>query len=171
MSSSIGSSHFTMYWHHMPLGVGQGQNVGLKDFCHIWLCCRQGHPCFKNTCLVLFFWDEYSFSKSYLIDIRTMHLCLLLNHWSFIRMKYGRDCILNVMLLQPASARGIGIKVIHKWNQIPRKRPVIVQRYLGRPYLINDSKFDMRIYVYVSSYDPLRVYIFEDGLARFASCK
>ncbi|OWF40925.1 tubulin polyglutamylase TTLL4-like [Mizuhopecten yessoensis] len=71
----------------------------------------------------------------------------------------------------PASARGIGIKVISKWNQIPRKRAVIVQRYLGRPYLINDSKFDMRIYVYVSSYDPLRVYVFEDGLARFASCK
>ncbi|XP_078320455.1 uncharacterized protein LOC111112129 isoform X2 [Crassostrea virginica] len=71
----------------------------------------------------------------------------------------------------PASARGIGIKVINKWNQIPRKRPVIVQKYLGRPYLINDSKFDMRIYVYVSSYDPLRIYIFEDGLARFASMK
>ncbi|KAJ8314062.1 hypothetical protein KUTeg_008623 [Tegillarca granosa] len=71
----------------------------------------------------------------------------------------------------PASARGIGIKVIHKWNQIPRKRPIIVQRYLSRPYLINDSKFDMRIYVYVSCYDPLRLYIYEDGLARFASCK
>ncbi|XP_050388652.2 tubulin monoglutamylase TTLL4 [Patella vulgata] len=71
----------------------------------------------------------------------------------------------------PASARGIGIKVIHKWNQIPRRRPVIVQRYLSRPYLINDSKFDMRIYVYVSCYDPLRIYIYEDGLARFASCK
>ncbi|XP_046371170.2 tubulin monoglutamylase TTLL4-like [Haliotis rufescens] len=71
----------------------------------------------------------------------------------------------------PASARGIGIKVIHKWTQIPRRRPVIVQRYLGRPYLINDSKFDMRVYVYVSCYDPLRIYIFEDGLARFASCK
>ncbi|XP_076094251.1 uncharacterized protein LOC143064924 isoform X1 [Mytilus galloprovincialis] len=71
----------------------------------------------------------------------------------------------------PASARGIGIKVIHKWNQIPRKKSVIVQKYLGRPYLINESKFDMRVYVYVSSYDPLRIYVFEDGLARFASCK
>lgn len=71
----------------------------------------------------------------------------------------------------PASARGIGIKVIHKWNQIPRKKSVIVQKYLGRPYLINDSKFDMRVYVYVSSYDPLRIYVYEDGLARFASCK
>jgi len=29
----------------------------------------------------------------------------------------------------------------------------------------------MRIYVYVSSYDPLRIYIYDDGLARFASVK
>ena len=36
---------------------------------------------------------------------------------------------LTLLNVQPASARGIGIRVIHKWNQIPRKRPVIVQRY------------------------------------------
>ena len=48
---------------------------------------------------------------------------------------------------------------------------LFVHRYLARPYLINDSKFDMRVYVYVSSYDPLRLYVFEDGLARFASMK
>ncbi|XP_064647782.1 tubulin monoglutamylase TTLL4-like isoform X2 [Lineus longissimus] len=71
----------------------------------------------------------------------------------------------------PASARGIGIKVIHKWQQIPKRRPVIVQRYLSKPYLINESKFDLRIYVYVTSYDPLRIYVFEDGLVRFASQK
>lgn len=75
------------------------------------------------------------------------------------------------ILKPPASARGIGIRVIHKWNQIPRKRPVIVQRYLAKPFLINGSKFDLRIYVYVTSYDPLRIYVFEDGLVRFATCK
>ena len=36
----------------MPLGVGWGQNVGLRDFAIFWLCCRPGHPCFTNTCLV-----------------------------------------------------------------------------------------------------------------------
>lgn len=71
----------------------------------------------------------------------------------------------------PASARGIGIQVIHKWNQIPKKRPLLVQKYLHRPYLIGNSKFDLRIYVYVTSYDPLRIYMFTDGLVRFASCK
>ncbi|KAK2180874.1 hypothetical protein NP493_421g01044 [Ridgeia piscesae] len=71
----------------------------------------------------------------------------------------------------PASARGIGIRVVHKWNQIPKRRQVIVQRYLSRPYLINGSKFDLRLYVYITSYDPLRIYLYDDGLVRFASCK
>ncbi|XP_056392820.1 tubulin monoglutamylase TTLL4 [Hyla sarda] len=71
----------------------------------------------------------------------------------------------------PASARGMGIQVIHKWSQLPKRRPLLVQRYLHKPYLISGSKFDLRIYVYVTSYDPLRVYLFNDGLVRFASCK
>lgn len=71
----------------------------------------------------------------------------------------------------PASARGIGIQVIHKWSQLPRKRPLLVQKYLHKPYLIGGNKFDLRIYVYVTSYDPLRIYVFSDGLVRFASCK
>ncbi|XP_045068006.1 tubulin polyglutamylase TTLL4 isoform X2 [Coregonus clupeaformis] len=71
----------------------------------------------------------------------------------------------------PASARGIGIQVIHKWSQMPRKRPLLVQKYLHKPYLISGNKFDLRIYVYVSSYDPLRVYVFQDGLVRFASVR
>ena len=44
-------------------------------------------------------------------------------------------------------------------------------RYLSKPYLINDSKFDIRLYVYVTSYDPLRIYLYDDGLVRFASVK
>ncbi|NWX12564.1 TTLL4 polyglutamylase, partial [Aegotheles bennettii] len=71
----------------------------------------------------------------------------------------------------PASARGIGIQVIHKWSQLPKRRPLLVQRYLNKPYLIGGKKFDLRIYVYVTCYDPLRVYLFKDGLVRFASCK
>ncbi|NWV79142.1 TTLL4 polyglutamylase, partial [Dasyornis broadbenti] len=71
----------------------------------------------------------------------------------------------------PAAARGVGIQVIHKWSQLPKRRPLLVQRYLHKPYLIGGKKFDLRIYVYVTCYDPLRVYLFKDGLVRFASCK
>jgi len=39
----------------------------------------------------------------------------------------------------PASARGTGIRVISKWSQIPKKVPLVVQRYIDNPYLINDT--------------------------------
>uniref|UniRef100_UPI00358E9F74 tubulin monoglutamylase TTLL4-like isoform X2 n=1 Tax=Myxine glutinosa TaxID=7769 RepID=UPI00358E9F74 len=71
----------------------------------------------------------------------------------------------------PAGARGNGIKVLHKWNQLPKSRPLVVQRYLHKPFLIDGCKFDLRVYVYVTSYNPLRIYIFNDGLVRFASCR
>jgi len=71
----------------------------------------------------------------------------------------------------PALARGEGIKVINKWCQIPATRPLVVQRYVARPYLINETKFDLRLYVLVTSMNPLRIYLYDDGLVRFASNK
>lgn len=71
----------------------------------------------------------------------------------------------------PALARGVGIKVVNKWSQIPKTRPLLVQRYLARPYLINETKFDLRLYVLITSVDPLRIYLYDDGLVRFASNK
>jgi tubulin polyglutamylase TTLL4 len=73
------------------------------------------------------------------------------------------------MTFQPASARGTGIKVVHRWAQIPKKRPLVVQKYISQPYLINGSKFDLRLYVLLTSINPLRIYIYDDGLVRFAS--
>lgn len=71
----------------------------------------------------------------------------------------------------PASARGTGIKVVDKWKQIPKRKPIIVQKYVDRPLLIDGSKFDLRLYVLVTSVNPLRAYMHTDGLARFASVK
>ncbi|CAH8441717.1 unnamed protein product [Schistosoma rodhaini] len=71
----------------------------------------------------------------------------------------------------PASARGIGVKLIRGWSDIPKQRRVIVQSYINQPYLIDGKKFDIRLYVFVAGFSPLRAYVYREGLVRFASQK
>eukprot|EP00927_Polykrikos_kofoidii_P082165 TRINITY_DN8097_c0_g2_i1.p1 TRINITY_DN8097_c0_g2~~TRINITY_DN8097_c0_g2_i1.p1 ORF type:complete len:673 (+),score=77.30 TRINITY_DN8097_c0_g2_i1:180-2198(+) len=71
---------------------------------------------------------------------------------------------------------GRGIKVFSsemtdaEAREIASKRGVI-QRYIPNPLLIDGFKFDLRIYVVVLSYDPLKVYINDEGLVRLATSK
>jgi hypothetical protein len=59
--------------------------------------------------------------------------------------------------------------VIQGSQKISNKEETIVSLYLDKPLLINNKKFDMRMYVVVTSFHPLRVYFYQEGLARFAT--
>ena len=43
-----------------------------------------------------------------------------------------------------------------------------MQRYIESPYLIEKRKMHLRLYVVVREIDPLRIPLFEDGLALLA---
>ncbi|XP_054651709.1 tubulin polyglutamylase TTLL5 isoform X2 [Dunckerocampus dactyliophorus] len=70
-----------------------------------------------------------------------------------------------------ASSRGRGIYLVSNPNQISLDENILVSRYINNPLLIDEFKFDMRLYVLVTSYDPLLIYVYEEGLARFATVK
>lgn len=57
-------------------------------------------------------------------------------------------------------------------NDIPNKGSnYIVSEYISNPLLFDGFKFDLRIYVALLSVNPLRIYIYEEGLTRFATSK
>ncbi|XP_029900394.1 tubulin polyglutamylase TTLL5 isoform X2 [Myripristis murdjan] len=70
-----------------------------------------------------------------------------------------------------ASSRGRGIYLVSNPSQISMDENILVSRYINNPLLIDDFKFDVRLYVLVTSYDPLLIYVYEEGLARFATVK
>lgn len=70
-----------------------------------------------------------------------------------------------------ASSRGRGIYLISQPEQIPPDEQVIVSKYLSDPLCIDEHKCDIRLYVLVTSFDPLVIYLYEEGLVRLATVK
>jgi len=75
-------------------------------------------------------------------------------------------------IVKPASSsQGKGIFITRDVYKIPPKQQMVVSQYVDNPLLVDGFKFDLRIYVALTSINPLRIYIYEDGLARFATQK
>lgn len=56
-------------------------------------------------------------------------------------------------------------------EQIPLDDQVIVSKYIADPLCIDGHKCDVRLYVAVTSFDPLLIYLYEEGLVRLATVK
>jgi tubulin polyglutamylase TTLL6/13 len=67
--------------------------------------------------------------------------------------------------------QGRGIYLVRTFEDIDNKsgEPLVAQRYMAKPYLIDGLKFDLRVYALVYGVDPLRLFVFQEGLARFAT--
>ena len=68
-------------------------------------------------------------------------------------------------------SQGKGIFLTRNIEDVLNGHKYVVQRYIKNPFLIDGLKFDLRIYVLIAGTDPLRLYIFEEGLTRFATEK
>mmetsp|Transcript_31323 Transcript_31323/g.94100 ORF Transcript_31323/g.94100 Transcript_31323/m.94100 type:complete len:880 (+) Transcript_31323:135-2774(+) len=68
-------------------------------------------------------------------------------------------------------AQGRGIYVFKDIADLEYTTSCVVQRYIERPLLVDGYKFDLRVYVAVTNYHPLTVYVYREGLARFSTQK
>ena len=69
-----------------------------------------------------------------------------------------------------SSSCGRGIKIIGKKDSVNKRAGFLVSKYLSKPHLLRGYKYDLRIYIVVTSYEPLKAYIFKEGLVRLATC-
>lgn len=76
----------------------------------------------------------------------------------------------NLWILKPAaSSCGRGIRVLSNKSHVKNKPGYLISHYISNPHLLNGRKYDLRLYVCVPCYDPLRIYLYKEGLARFCS--
>lgn len=90
-------------------------------------------------------------------------------------------------ILKPCGkSQGAGIFLINKlsklkkWSRESKKYlqhhltsrdTYVISRYIDNPLLIGGKKFDLRIYVLVTSFRPLKAYMFSNGFCRFCTMK
>jgi hypothetical protein len=81
----------------------------------------------------------------------------------------------TTFILKPDdSSQGDGIFLVQKTRDLRHldaARKIIAQHYIAEPILCDGFKFDLRIYVVVSSVTPLRAHVCREGLVRLATKK
>lgn len=83
----------------------------------------------------------------------------------------------TINFIQTSKCQGKGIFIFNKISDISKwkgsnkdisAQNYVCQRYILNPLLFGGRKFDMRIYALCTSYNPLTVYLYRNGFARFA---
>jgi tubulin polyglutamylase TTLL6/13 len=76
----------------------------------------------------------------------------------------------RTMIIKPdRGSQGRGIHIVQDYDLIENYEETAVAQVYLSPLLLDNRKFDLRIYVLVTSVDPLRVYIFKEGMVRFCT--
>ena len=114
--------------------------------------------------------EEYDFvPKSWIVPAE---YSTLLAHDSKEKKASNKRCY----IVKPVnSAMGKGIFLImspaelYAHGNLAKGDSAIVQEYLTDPLLLDEFKFDLRVYVLITCCDPLRVHIYKDGLVRLST--
>ena len=157
---------WTLYWTDFSVSLERVMTMksyqkinhfpGMSEICRKDLLARNMNRLWKQ------------FPKDYAIFPRTW--CLPADfgdYQSFCRTKKNKTFILK----PDSGSQGKGIFLTKSPKEIKPGEDLICQQYISKPFLIDGLKFDLRIYVLVTSCDPLRIFVFNDGLGRFSTIR
>lgn len=93
----------------------------------------------------------------------------------------------STWIMKPVGkSQGTGIFLINKLSKLKKwsregknnnfntstiKESYVISKYIDNPLLIDGKKFDLRLYVLVTSFRPLKAYLFKSGFCRFCTVK
>ncbi|KAJ8284539.1 hypothetical protein COCON_G00033890 [Conger conger] len=155
---------WTLYWTDCSVSLDRVMDMkryqkinhfpGMSEICRKDLLARN-----MNRMLKLF-------PKEYNIFPRTW--CLPADYSDF--QTYARAKKHKSYICKPDSGcQGRGIFITKSNRDIRPGEHMICQVYISRPFIIDGFKFDLRIYVLVTSCDPFRIFLYDEGLARFCT--
>ncbi|CAH1183139.1 unnamed protein product [Phaedon cochleariae] len=111
-------------------------------------------------------------SESDLVRKATFILDKLKEHWPYLEM----DGLMNIWILKPMnSSQGVGIHMCRTLNYVLQtiktneNRRYIIQKYIERPMLIYNTKFDIRQWFFISTCVPLTIWMYKQCYLRFSS--
>lgn len=190
LKSTIPGFYFKMAG-EVPLIRSTFEDNGLREHKNDWLVLWGNGYMRTNVYTGINRWQKINhFPRSYEIskkdnlykNIAKMQSLHGFHHFAFIPETYvlpnDSRTIENLMLENPeilwivkpaAKSQGKGIFLTNNPQDLPIGQSHVVCKYIENPLLINGLKFDLRIYVAITSIDPLRIYVYKEGLTRFAT--
>jgi len=102
-------------------------------------------------------------------DIKSLTLCfyVLLPDSLGDAIQYSRQHKNKTFIIKPdQGSQGRGIWLTKNLKEVKINERMICQVYLNKPLLVDGYKFDLRVYTLITSTDPLRIFVYNEGLAR-----
>ncbi|CAF1176351.1 unnamed protein product [Adineta steineri] len=156
---------WNVYWTDTSVGIERVAQMKkwqkINHFPGMSEVCRKDFLTRNMSRMLKMFPKEYSFyPKAW---------CLPADYADFA--KYCSEKKYRTYISKPdVGCQGRGIFLTkHPGRDIKPTDNFVVQVYVNRPFLIDGYKFDLRVYVAVTSCDPFRIFVYKDGLARFTT--
>ncbi|TDG41324.1 hypothetical protein AWZ03_012245 [Drosophila navojoa] len=115
------------------------------------------------------------------LDIIPMTFVLPADYNLFVE-QFNKNPACTWIVKPSDKSQGVGIYLVNKLSQLKRfayeartfyphfhRDTCVISRYIDDPLLIGGKKFDLRLYVLVTSFNPMKAYLYNEGFCRFCT--